>query len=243
MNKWLVFLIPLLFCQFLPQNTIGQLSPDDSLYYQAANDNILKTYHTAIKEQSDILNGRMNIPYTIRFENCTPFFKEEKFLAGELIYDGVRYERVLMMYDQLLSGIITLAPFGRLQLFNNKVDRFSIDGHNFIRLEENALNKIKSGFYEHLYDGEVDIFKRVEKTIREDLQTGVVLRFIDKKDFFFIKYGEDFHLVKTKKEILNVFKQQKPALQAYIKKNKLNFRKDMDNAIVELATYYDQLTR
>ena len=128
-------------------------------------------------------------------------------------------------------------------MINEKIDHFSIDGHNFDRLIETDSNKISTGFYEHLYNGKTDVFLKVEKSVREDLSSGAALRFIDTKQYYYVEKGEVYHLVKNRNDMLNLFPDKKQALQQYLKKNKLKFKRNMKIAIVQLAAYYDQLSR
>ena len=240
----LLVTVPLFISAFiLPAKGFTQDSQADSIFYKTANENVLKIYLSNIKEQSGLLNGRMNIPYLFHFESGSPFFESETFMNSDVIYDGVRYSDIPIIYDQVSAMIIMHAPHGRLQLTSEKVARFTIEGHHFIRLEKDTLNKIATGFYEQLYEGGIIVLKKVEKLIREDLQSGVVLRYINQKDSYYLKDASGYHPVKKKGEILDVLHDHKQELQQFIKKNKLNFRKDMSNAIVQLASYYDQLTR
>jgi len=244
MKCWLVVTIPLLISAFiLPAKGFTQDSQADSSFYKAANENVLKIYLSDIKEQSGLLNGRMNIPYPFHFESGSPYFESEKFMNGDVVYDGVPYSDIPILYDQISTMIIMLAPYGRLQLTSEKVERFTLPGHHFLRLEKDTLNKMTNGFYEQLYEGKIIVLKKVEKTIKEDLQSGVVLRYIVQKDSYYLKDGNGYHPVKKKGEILDVLHDHKQELQQFIKKNKLKFRKDMSNAIVQVAGYYDQLTR
>lgn len=244
MKCWLVVTIPLLISALiLPAKGFTQDSQADSSFYNTARENVLKIYLSDLKEQSGLLNGRMNIPYPFHFESGSPFFESEKFINGDVVYDGVPYSDIPMLYDQLSAMIIMLAPYGRLQLTSEKVERFTIAGHHFIRLEKDTLNKITTGFYEQLYEGKIIVLKKVEKIMREDLQSGVSLRYINQKDSYYLKDGSGYHPVKKKGEILEVLHSHKQELQQFIKKNKVKFRKNMSNAIVQVASYYDQLTR
>ena len=244
MKKKLVVIVPVLLCEFLlSHKATAQLNLDDSTYYQTAVDNTLKVYHSAIKEQSAIFNGRMNVPYMVHFETGSPYFENEKFVTGKLVYDDVVYDDIELLYDQLNPSVTTLVPAGRLQLASEKIRSFSIAGHNFVRLQKTSSNKITTGFYEQVYAGKSGVFKKVEKSLREELQTGEVLRYIDEKVLYYVKRGEEYYVIKRKSELLKLFSDKKQQLQQYIRQNKLKFKNNMANTLVQVAAYYDQLSR
>lgn len=241
MKRRLVVIPLFLCCHFLSYTVAAQDKPDDdSLYYVTAVTNAVDQYRNTIGEQAGILNGRMNIPYIMHFENAIPYFLSEKFTIGNLRYDGVSYEDIPLLYDQFNPMLIMLMNFGRLQLINEKVEQFSIAGHNFVRLEKNA--GMADGFYEVVYNGNITLVKYVTKKLREDIQSGEVLRYLDQKDYYYIHKNGTYHLVRNKKEVLNVLQDHKQQLQEYIKKNKLNLKRNWANAIVQLAGYYDKLS-
>jgi len=57
--------------------------------------------------------------------------------------------------------------------------------------------------------------------------------------FYIIRDGEISKLPKAPKDIMPIFKDQRPALRAYIKANKLKIRKRED--LIKMVTYYNTL--
>jgi hypothetical protein len=245
MNKWPVVTIPLFFCGlFITQSSGAQSNKDDSSFYRSAIDNSIAYYHDNIREQNSLFNGRMNMPYGFQFEGGIPFFQSSQFVNGDLVYDGLLFKDVPLLFDQLSNYLITLAKLGRLELINEKVERFTISGHEFVRLINDSLNNIATGFYEQLYHRKSEVLLKAKKEIREDLVSGTgVIRYVDQKEFYFIRKDDRYYEVKRKKDILNLFGSHKKEIQQHIKKDKLNFKKDMPNALVRVAAFYDQLTR
>ena len=245
MKIWLVVSVPLFLCTSLMPNTSkGQDNSEDSLFFKSAVDNAIAFYHNTIKEQNGLLNGRMNVPYAFPFEGGNPFFGTEKFINGDVNYDGLLYRNVPLLFDQLSNYLIMLTRQGRLELIDEKIESFNISGHQFFRFINDSSNNLSTGFYEQLYDGKSRVILKVKKVIREDLMSGTgVVRYIDQKDYYYIKKDSSYYAVKSKKDVYKIFALHKQQLQQLVKKNNLNFKKDMANSIVQVAGYYDQLTR
>ncbi|MES2647208.1 MAG: hypothetical protein V4717_10055 [Bacteroidota bacterium] len=245
MKHWPVVYIPLfLFVLMMPGRSNCQLTNADTALYNHAIENATAYYHSTIKDQHPLLTGRMNLPYPHAFKDGIPYFLTDKFTNGEIFYDGLLYKNIPLLFDQVSNYVITLAQFGRLELVNEKIVSFRIDGHQFKRLQEDSLNKISTGFYEQLYTGPTEVLLKEKKSLREEIQSGVELTYlIDGKRSYFIKKDNSYFIARSKKELLDICKTKQSELQQFIKKNKLNFKKDMANAIVRVAEYYDQLTR
>jgi hypothetical protein len=245
MKQWPVVCLPLfLYIFIIPGKGNCQLTSADSALYTQSIEEVTGFYHASLKDQNPLLTGRMNLSYPHAFKQGLPYFLTDKFIIGDIYYDGLLYKNILLQYDQVSNYVITLGKLGRLELINKKVAYFNIDGHQFRNLQEDSLNKIATGFYEQLYAGPSEVLLREKKTLREEIQSGVELTYlIDLKRNFFIRKNNTYFAVRSKKELLGILETRQPELQQFIKKNKLNFRKDMANALVRVAGYYDQLTR
>jgi len=224
----------------------GQMGSLDSLSYQSAREHTLAVYYNQLKDQSPLLNGSLYAEYEFTFREGSPYFLTEKFTAGSVVYNGVLYNGIPLLYDDLRGLLISKNQVIWLQLINRRVDAFSIANHYFVRFEANSSQNglPATGYYEVLYAGRSQILKQSFKKIREVLagNEGVV-RFVDETDDYYIKTGNTYQRVKSKSELLDILADHQKELQRMIKKNKLNFRKDKENAMVQSAEYYDQIPK
>lgn len=233
---------------FIPSRSWAQLSVDDSVFYNKAVNNAKAIYFQSLGDQSGLYNGSQyaGCPFGFR-DGGHPFFYSDVFLNGSIVYDKVLYPEAHLLYDEVVEVLLFQDSTHRIQLVNERVARFSILDNHFIRIIKDSSNRtlVKSGFYQLLYEGNTTVLKKEVKSIREVLisNTEGIYRYIDTKKYFYIKKGNDYYLVKRKKALLQLYKDRKKELQQYIKRNKLNFKRDPDSLLAKLSAYYDQLTK
>lgn len=238
-----VIFLPVLFCPFFSRS---QWSADDSLIYRAAIANTEQVYFDRIGDQSPLYNGRLYYGYPFTFTAGIPFFLSREFRKSSLNYEGLLLENVPLLYDDLSEAVITLNRGFWIQLINERLSWFTIDGHQFIRIVVNKSNQdlYGTGFYEVLYEGHTVLLKKMVKKIREELTTSEgILRYIDEYPHYYVKMGNAYFPVNRKKEMLTVFSDHKKELSQFMRKNKLKFRKDPQGVLTKVTAYYDQIRK
>jgi len=233
----------LFFLSAIP--ALAQSPAADSILYQKAVYRAIAVYHEAMGDQSGLFNGIQYAQFPFSFaENGHPFFKENKPGTGS-IYDNVLYENVQLQYDEVQEVIFMQDSARRIQLLNPRITGFTLFDNTFIRLVKDSANAISlnTGFYNLLYNGNTRLLKKEEKMIREDVSTGVILRYIEVLTRYYIERNHTWYSIKSKNGVLDVFKDRKKELRQFIKKNKLSYRKDKDDMLVKVTAYYDQLTK
>src|SRR5699024_9825050 len=97
-------------------------------------------------------------------KDAHPYFKLDSMARGTLMYDSVQYDNLPMYFDIVKEQVIINDPFKiyKLHLINEKVNAFTLFGHNFIRLEPDSVNRkiINPGFYDQLYKGKVNLYEK-----------------------------------------------------------------------------------
>ena len=121
---------------------------------------------------------------------------------------------------------------------------FTLFGQRFIRLEKNANTPIVStGFYQVLYDGKIKLYKKEVKIIKEKFtNTPEIKVLFEKLNYYYVKKADRFYPIVKKKDFFTIFNDKGKELNDFLSNTKLNFRKDKDNTLTKLLTYYDQLT-
>ncbi|MEO5891370.1 MAG: hypothetical protein ABIQ31_14045 [Ferruginibacter sp.] len=228
----------------LPTHIKGQAIQSDSIFYQSAVYNALAFYQQSAGDQSRLFNGREYKPYRISFVKGHPFFISERFAEGSIIYEDVLYENVQILYDEVKELVIVETGVS-IEMIPQRIGQFTIAGHTFVKLLKDSLNNtLTGGFYERLYKGKIEVYKKEKKTISEDLSdTEGVRGIVTTKKYYYIRKCERFYLVKNKNSMYEVLKDRKSEIQRFIKSQGLDFRNDTDNTLAQVAGYYDQLTR
>jgi hypothetical protein len=223
-----------------------QSETEDSISFQSALSNTIAVYKNQAADQSVLLNGNIYPEYVYPFRDASPFFMSEDFSSGSVVYDGMQFDSTALMYDDMRQFLITKNHVLRIQLVNERVSRFSIFGHNFIRLVADNSNKglSKTGYYELLYTGYTPILKQTTKKLREVISSedGVV-RYIDQSDLFYVRIKNAYLEVRSYATLLDILDDHRKEIQRYTKKNKLNFHRNRESALVRIVSYYDQIAK
>jgi hypothetical protein len=229
---------------FFAGNCQGQDSAADNNAYHTALSGIIAIYHQAIGDQAAIYNGPRYPGYLFQFRIGSPFFNSGKPDTGWIFYDSVLYKNLPLYFDDLSQAVIIEDNGYKIALHNQKLDEFAIGSHHFIRLEKKARNwgEFDRGFYEVIYQGNFSVLKKTAKRIVDDLSGGEnAEKSISASDHFFIEKDSLVYPVNDSKELVVAAGSKKNELLRFIKQHKLNFRKDPENALLQLGPYYDQL--
>jgi hypothetical protein len=197
-------------------------------------------YHNFIHEQSGLNNGskyegnRVDIK-----ENKHPFYKTNVATLGALVYNGVSYPRVLMLYDEVLGVLVIEKSSRKIQLVNEKISSFKIGEDSFVKIQE----KSHGNFYQVLCQGGLEVLKQESKSIIEDISspTEGIKRYIKEDVRFYFKKGETIQIVKRKKDMLSFFPEHKKEIQSYINQQNISFKKDKARYLIKVCAFHDQL--
>jgi hypothetical protein len=229
-----------------PLTLSAQSTAEDSVVYNSAFSHTLAVYYQQAGDQAAIFNGRLYTGYGFTFKEGIPYFLSGEFRRESLVYDGIKFDDVPLLYDNLLEVIITKDQGYWVQLVNERVGSFTIANHHFIRIVVDSLDRSLSGtgYYEVLYQGHSTVLKKSIRKIKEELSSAEgILHSIDQTNRFYVRMGKAYFPVRTKKEMLTTFSDHRKEIQQFLRKNKLKFRKDKGNTLSRVTAYYDQLTK
>lgn len=238
-----------LFCVFAFNSIFAQSKPVDSTSQQHAFNNAINQFYASQGNQSPLFNGSEYYFYDPRIKGTAYFMDVNAFTNGTVLYDGVWYYNVQMLYDIFKDQVVVLLfnNFSKLSLVNEKVQSFDFLDHHFKNINSDTIaNKaeLKSGIYDELYNGKTEILVRREKNIQTSSGglSGPESYFNAYKNYF-LKKGKNYFSFSGQGSLLDLLKDKKKELQAYIKSSNLKFRKDPEEAMVKIANYYDQISK
>ena len=241
-----LFTLFLLALFFYPELSSAQQEQSDSLLYQMAFDHTLAVYTGRTGDQSRLYNGSHYTGYPYTFKEGSPYFNAQNFSQGSVVYDGILYPDVPLLFDDLRQKLITRDQGYDMQLIDERIGGFDLPDHHFLRILSDSLSNypLRTGYYEVLYPGRSTALKKLYKTIKEDptITEGIIRTILESTDYF-IRTGAGYHKVNSKRELLKVMGDHKKEVQRFIRKNKLKFRKHKDEVIPQAAAYYDQLRK
>ena len=225
------------------QNILADTSVKTSSVYSA-----VKLYHQFLTPETGLYNGSQyayNSYYPFEINQGDPFFISKQFDTGAVFYNNVLYEHVPLLYDIVKDELLIHDPtnFYIIRLNSARLGWFTIWDHTFIRLiHDSANNLLPTGFYDLLYNGNTALYKRVSKIFMENSTSFMgINKYLVESNAFFIKKDNQYYRVNKKRSILLIMRDKKKEVLQFIKKNKLNFRKDYEAALTKLVAYYNEI--
>ncbi|MEJ0081926.1 MAG: hypothetical protein WDM78_13480 [Puia sp.] len=171
-----------------------------------------------------------------------PYFQADVIRQGAITFQGIKYAPVKLYYDLTSDAVVTYnyEHDDLLSLDPDKIDSFSIGRHLFVRLDKSSGLPVR-GFYEQLYKGDPGLYARREKKFyygtgnRES-------RYVEKNDYY-IHVNNIFYKCDNKSDMLTILGDQSDALKKFIHSNKIDFKDDLESAIMACVMYYVGLKR
>lgn len=174
---------------------------------QSAFENTLKLYQSEVGQIAQIYSGKQYKGYSFRIENnAHAYFLTSGWHMGNLWYNGLQYVDLSLKFDLVKQKLILKDDYRMIELSSEFIDRFEIEGHNFIRLF--GENKDPNLFEVLARKGQKQLLKQHRKTIQEDITRAVegVKRNIMIQNEYFV-YDSNLISVNKKKEVTVVFGQ------------------------------------
>jgi hypothetical protein len=213
----------------------AQSGPDDSAVYRSALNNTINSFYASSKSVCTCLHGKEYIASPFSFSEGSPYFLEAGATGGTLLYDHVFYDGVHLLYDELQDELVFVDESHRVMLLTEKIEHFSILDHQFIKMGE-------QGFFELLYEGNSTLLKREEKTIRKVNSFSTEDRVIDTRPVYYIRKEDHLVRIEGKESLIKIWGNYEKEISAFIKHNKIKFRKELDSDYARVTAFCDQLS-
>lgn len=234
---WLFLLL------FLPFPAGAQSASQDSAYEREAYAAAIHTYHRYLRPENGLYNGGEYADYTASLTQGYPYFGPNESQPGWIVYNGMRYDSLELWYDLVTDAVVLKDPDNilKIQLINERLRSFSLGGHLFLRVQRDSINDLKTGFYELLCAGRVNLYKKPDKNLQTYATQDGLQKIIYSDSSYYIERADHFLPVNRKSSILKALADKKPAVRSYIRKNRLSIRKNKEEALLKIVTYYNGL--
>lgn len=241
--KKIVALLVLSFIVVYNGHIVAQTLSDSSR--SAAGIAVVRTQYTKfIGPSSYLYNGTAYVRYWNGVRG-DPFFLTEAFQNGNINYGGVLYTDVPLVYDITRDELITknFTKETDIKLVSEKVNEFFIGKHDFVRLSADHLNNtaINPGFYERLYNGTTAVYVRHEKKIERSARAEDNFSKFTQYDIYYLVKDSVFHVIEGESGLSSVLKDQRQEVRKFLGKKDINYKKDPEGTIVQVAAFYDRL--
>lgn len=224
------------------QTIDAQPNRPDTLFLAKAATYQQSLYDNTIRGQLRLYNGTEYRDYLSRDEEH-PYFGIDDWQYGSVIYDDERYDSVAMFYDISRDQVVTehRTSGSKIELIARKIAFFTISGHPFVRLNADPVGVISEGFYERLYNGKTTVFARHTKQINSRAEANTIEYFFDERTRYYIYKDNIYYPIKSKRAALRAFGTKRVELKSMLRKEKIKFRRDRQNALVKMARTHDAI--
>ena len=206
--------------------------------------NAVNIYYQSLGAESPLYNGSEYLEYAYTLQEGNPFFQSAAWVNGNIVFDGMNFNEVPMLYDIVKDQVI-IEDFQKVYKINlpaDKILQFTLSGHTFVRILHNLPGQVKTGFYDQLYNGKIAVYARREKKIIEKYGGLQINNVVEQRTVYYIKKDSSYYAIKNKHALLDALKDKKKAIQQYFKEIHVKFREDPETVTKLVAEYYDKLT-
>jgi hypothetical protein len=245
-----IYLIIFFLLTIIPLSKALAQSDNGYLVYSSASEGLTNAenlYKTTIGRNSRIFTGSYYYDKNYLGIGGHPFFLNNYWNEGTVTYEGQQYDSISFRYDiyrdlLLIKYIDKNGYVAPIQLQSSKVAEFRVMGHHFIRIKEDTLSGIKTGFLDLLYNGQIAkvLAKRRKEVSRTQIGDNMVKGYFV-NDKFYIKKDQNYYIVKGKKSLLEVLSDKKDEIKAFLKANKALFKDDHERRLVDTVEYYTSI--
>src|SRR4030095_1161345 len=238
-------LIQLCFCTCVFFQARAQSTSVDSAIRRDAYNQTVSNYFHSMAENSQLNQGIEVVEYTIPSQ-MHQYFQTDQFAQGEVVANGIMYPNAYLLYDLVHDKLIVkhYSNILKVEQISEKIESFSMQGHQFERGVAASVSQssISTGFYDVLYKGKpVSVYAKRTKSTEEQIKDMQVVLIFNEKNRYFIKKDDNWYPVSDRKAALKVMADKKKEMEDFLRKNKIKFKKQPEQALSRMAAYYDSL--
>lgn len=241
-KKYTIRFILILLFLFITNSFYSQTQSSQKDYYKWF-DNYIGI------ENTSIFNGLRYKEEFRTLEGNHKFYLTPNFIKADIVYDGQSYFDIKMKYDlyedHIIVNLATNSGSSILQLLSDKIESFTIKGHNFIKLLDNHTtnsNDIITGIFEIAYkNSNLILYKKNKKIAKKHLTKKYIYYSFSKKNQYYFYFNNDFYIINSKSSVVKIFPNYKKEINSFYNKNKNLLNSDFDAFIMQLSVRISNL--
>jgi hypothetical protein len=212
----------------------GQTSADSALT------NTIRIFISSTGDQSPVYNGVQYQRYAAFLHYGHPFFVADSLITGSVTIDGLTYENVPLMLDEVNDQLITtdLQGDNLVQLPKHKIAAFTIGRHKFAHITGNDL---KEGYYRLLYNGRSKLLAKENKSIhvKPGRTTAETERSVNSTTDYYLNTQKGYKKFHRLSQFLALFGKDRNKLEDFIREKKLRTGTSREDLYVKAASFFD----
>lgn len=174
----------------------------------------------------------------------SPNFKDWEILFDcDVVFDGLLYEQIPLMYDLVNDVLVTSHPHRQayLELHTHLVSEFRIDKDRFIHIKDH--DHLAAGFYQILHEGEDFVcYARYSRSVA--LYRGgtkMERRYVSSNRFFVLdkQDGSGFREIRKLADLFALKPSERRGVRRHLRQLDLRFRKHPVETVAAVLAYLD----
>ena len=194
-----------------------------------------------------MINGEIKNVLTEADIKGSPYMTGEFINGSVFTTSKIQYNDIPLRYNVYNDEMQFQAPDGNIAAIAapEVIEKVTFGEYTMEYVPFTNAKKIRRGFFVLLVDGNVKLYARPNVEYRPPVPPAPYKdaeppKFLEKPDTYYIRIGmEAAQLIENKKDLEEIFPDHKKEVATFIKKNKVNHRKE--EKLKELVEYYNSL--
>lgn len=225
--------------------SIGMLHAQQTGTNKELPGKLVQDYFSVAQEYALIYNGKEYLRYEKETTNH-PYLLYAEFKEGTISYGGIVYPQVPMKLDLFRDELVLQSPNKLYPVIAEKerIDYILLNGYRIINPSARGWqNQIGNEYVVLLSDNIYPVIKKYLITYEENVNGLTVEASFRIKERFYVIKENTCYPVKNKRALFNLFPDKKKELGQYAREQKLNFKKQPEQAFVTIVKHYEALSR
>jgi len=177
----------------------------------------------------------------------SPYLNDE-FITGNIYTSSkMQFASVPLRFNIYSDQLEFKTPEGAIQAMAAPeiVEKVEFGEYKMVYIPYSNFKKIKNGFFKVVEEGKASLYARCEIVFKKAEEPGAYkeaepAKFVRNPDSYYIRVGlEQAKKVGNKKDLPEIFSDQRDKIAAFVKKNKIKTNKPED--LIQLVQYYSSL--
>lgn len=201
-------------------------------------------YKQFIGTEAEIYKGPVSGSFNYTLTKGNRFFLPIQTKQGKVLYNGLMFHNIPLLYDVLHNKLITTRPSDNqsFDILNQHVSYFELEGHRFTHLQNPPVKNMPAGFYEIHFEGQkCSVYELHSKLLNEDLGEQFKRYLIEDNQVIYLKKDMAYFRVDKKKDLFRIFETKQAEIKSFIKTNNLKLAKINAATMAKIAEYFETL--
>ena len=212
--------------------------------YINAQDDPVTNYLQQAGAYAEIYNGRMEAVYNMLQYESLPYYVNADFTEATIVYRKNYYPNQKVRLD-LFKEQLVIMPFGKqhaVVVSSSSVEKVYMYEKTFVWLAPPRESGLKTGYYIQLSDGKkMKLFCKEKYFLQQRLQQTGAVSYFEREIRYYLLYNSRYYVMKNKGSFSKLFPQYKKQINIFVKDHQLNFKRKMDESLISLAGYCEEL--